>query len=115
MPTKTPSIVSTILTVILLILVTIGSGFFLLVALNGFSESDGGPGLITALVCNIVGIIFAAILAWRLPRWLIEKFNWNRIVAVLVSVAAGFFLGSGLSFASMFIGVLLASTIQNAR
>lgn len=112
---KTPSIISTILTVILLILFAIGSGFFLLLALNGFSESDGGPGLITSLICNVIGIIFAAILAWRLPRWLIGRFNWNPIVAVLVSVVAGYFLGSGLSIASMFIGVLLASAIQNAR
>lgn len=115
MPTKNPSIISTILTVLSLLIFGAASIFFLLVALNGFSESDGGPGLITALICNVVGIILAAILAWRLPRWLIERFNWNRIVAVLVSVAAGFFIGSGLSIVSMFIGVLLASTIQNAR
>lgn len=115
MPTKTPSIISTILTVILLILFAIGSGFFLLVALNGFSESDGLPGLIATLVCNVIGIVVSAILAWRLPRWLIERFNWNRILAVLVSVVAGFFIGSGLSIVSMFLGVFLASMIQNAR
>lgn len=115
MPTKTPSIVSTIVTVILLILFVIASGFFLLVALNGFDSSSGEPALITALICNILSIIFAAVLAWQLPKWLITKFNWNTIVAVIVSVVVGFILGSGLSGVAMFIAVLVADTIWNAR
>jgi hypothetical protein len=115
MPTKTPSVVSTILTVILLILFGIGSGFFLLVALNGFSESDGLPGLITTVVCNIVGIIVSAILAWRLPRWLMSRFNWNGVLAVLASVVSGFLLGSGLSTAALFIGVFAAVIIRDLR
>ena len=115
MPTKTPSIVSTILTVILLILFGIASMFFLVVALNGFSTSEGGPALITSLVCNVIGIIATAILAWRLPRWLIGKFNWNSIVAVIVSVLAGLFVGGGLSAIALFIGVLVADSLWNAR
>ena len=115
MPTKTPSIVSTLVTVILLILFVIASGFFLLVALNGFDSSSGEPALITALTCNILGIIVAAVLAWQLPKWLITKFNWNNIVAVIVSVVVGFILGSGLSGVAMFIAVLMADTIWNAR
>ncbi len=115
MPTKTPSIISTILTIILLILFGIASGFFLLVALNGFSERDGLPGLITTLVCNIAGIIASAILAWRLPRWLVERFNWNRIWAVVVSILSGFLVGSALSTAALFIGAFTAVIIKDFR
>ena len=148
MPTKTPSIVSTILTVILLILFGIASMFFLVVALNGFSTSEGGPALITSLVCNVIGIIATAILAWgtlyfaapvaslvllqqRDPWifflllaivWLgdtaayyVGKFNWNSIVAVIVSVLAGLFVGGGLSAIALFIGVLVADSLWNAR
>ena len=115
MSTKTPSIISTNLTIILLILFGIASGFFLLVALNGFSESDGLPGLITTLVCNIAGIIASAILAWKLPRWLVERFNWNRILAVVVSVLSGFLVGSALSTASLFIGAFTAVIIKDFR
>lgn len=115
MPTKTPSIVSTVLTVILLLLFGVASMFFLMVALNGFSTSEGGPGLITSLVCNVIGIIISAILAWRLPRWLIGKFNWNSIVAVIVSVLAGFIVGGGLSAVALFIGVIVADSIWKAR
>lgn len=115
MPTKTPSIVSTILTVILLLLFGVASMFFLLVALNGFSTSEGRPGVITSLVCNVIGIIVSALLAWRLPRWLIGRFNWNSIVAVIVSVLAGFIVGGGLSAIALFIGVLVADSIWKAR
>ena len=115
MPTKIPSVISTILTIILLILFGIASGFFLLVALNGFSESDGLPGLITTLVCNIAGIIASAIMAWKLPRWLVERFNWNRILAVVVSVLSGFLVGSALSTAALFIGAFTAIIIRDIR
>lgn len=112
---KTPSIVSIILTVILLILFGIASMFFLTLALNGFSTRDGGPALLTALICNVIGIVLAALAAWRLPRWLIGKFNWNSIAAVIVSTFVGFFFGSGISTAAMFIGVIIADQIWKSR
>lgn len=115
MPTKTPSIISTVLTILMFLVFGAASMFFLMVALNGFDTRSGEPALISALVCNIIGIILAAILAWKMPGWLIGKFNWNRIVAVLVSVLAGFFAGGGLSMAAMFIGVIVADSIWNAR
>lgn len=115
MPSKIPSIVSTLLTVLLLIVIGIASVFFVMVALNGFSERDGLPGLATAFICNILGIIVSAILAWKLPRWLISKFNWNSILAVFVSVLSGFLLGTGLSTAALFIGAFLAAVIQDIR
>lgn len=115
MPTKTPSIISTIITVILLLLIGIASMFFLLAALNGFSESQGTPALITSLICNGLGIILMAVAAWRLPRWLIGKFNWNSAAAVVVSVLVGLFFGSGISAVAMFIGVIVADTLWNAR
>ena len=115
MPTKTPSIISTILTIILLILFVIASGFFLLVALNGFDSRSGEPALLTALICNILGIIFAAVLAWQLPKWLIGKFNWNNILAVFVSVLASSIFGGGLGFVSLIITIAVASALWDAR
>jgi len=115
MPTKTPSIISTVLTVISLLLFGVASMFFLVVALNGFSGSEGGPALTTGAVCNGVGIIISAVLVWHLTRWLMNKFNWSSIAAVFVSVMVGFFIGGGLSLVSMFIGVVVADSLWNAR
>jgi hypothetical protein len=115
MPTKTSSIVSTIITVILLLLFGTASMFFLLVALNGFSGSEGGPALTTGAVCNGIGIILSAVLAWNLTRWLMNKFNWSSIAAVFVSVMVGFFVGGGFSLVSLFIGIVVADSLWNAR
>ncbi len=115
MTTKTPSIISTIITVILLLLIGIASMFFLLVALNGFSERQGTPALIMSLVCNSLGLILSAVMAWRLPRWFMGKFNWNSAVAIIVSVLVGLFFGSGISAVSMFIGVIVADALWKAR
>ena len=115
MPTKTPSIVSTVLTVVLLLLFGAVSLFFLIILLNGFSDREAGPALITALVCNGIGIILSAVLAWYLSRWFIGRFNMNSIVAVIVSILAGFLFGGGISFVSIFIGAIVADSIWNAR
>lgn len=112
---KTPSIVSTILTVVLLLLFGTASMFFLLVALNGFSDREGGPAILTSLSCTLFGIILSAVAAWTLPRWLIGKFNWNSAVAVIVSVLMGFFFGSGVSVAAIIIGVIVADQLWKAR
>ena len=115
MPTKTPSIISTILTTLVLLAVGALSMLMLIVMLNGFTGSSARPALITSLFCNIFGIILAAILAWLGPKWLIAKFNWNNILAVVVSIIVGLLFGSGLSFVSLFIGIIVADTIWNSR
>lgn len=115
MPAKKLSTISTILTVLILLVIGLVGMFFLLVALNGFSEREGTPALVTSLVCNGIAILLAAVLAWRLPGWLIGKFNWNNIAAVAVSVLAGLLFGSGLSLASAFIGVIVATALWESR
>lgn len=115
MPTKTPSIVSTIITVLLLLLTAALGLFGLVITLNGYNDRAGGPALATTFACNGIAIILAAILAWRLPKWLVGKFNWNSVLAVIVSVIAGTTAGGILSFISVFIGVFIADAIWNAR
>lgn len=115
MPTKTPSIISTVLTVLSLLVFVIASLFFSLVALNGFSESQGTPALIASLICNGIGIILAAVVAWRMPAWLIHKFSWKSLWAVLVSLIVSFFLGGGISIVAMFVSILVADILWNVR
>lgn len=115
MTSKTPSVISAVITVILLLLVGTLSMFLTMVMLNGFSGSQGGPALATALACNGIGVILSAILSWRLTRWFIERFNWNKALAVAVSVLTGVVFGLGLSFVSIFGGIAVAEILWNAR
>jgi len=53
------------------------------------------------------------VLAWRLPRLFIEKFDWNSVLAVVVSIPASVLMGGVISSASLFLGVLVAEMLWN--
>ena len=55
MSTKTLSLVASILTVILRLVVGAALTFMQLVALNGFSDREGGPALAVSLACRAGG------------------------------------------------------------
>ncbi|MCQ3935911.1 MAG: hypothetical protein DPW18_02570 [Chloroflexi bacterium] len=112
MSAKTPSLVATILTVMTLLVFTAALMFFLLAALNGYSEREGGAALAAALVCQSAGLVLSAVIAWRLARLFIERFNWNRALAVLASMIAASLLGSGLGVVSFFAAVLVAEGMR---
>ena len=112
MPNKTPAIISAVVTFILLLLVSAFASFMLLIALNGFSERAGSTSLVASLICQGVGVISAAILAWRLTVRFITKSNWSNIAAVLVSVLAGTLTGVGLSFITIIASILFAEQIR---
>ncbi len=112
MPNKTPSLISSIITIALLILTGLVILFAQLLALNGFSEREGMISLVTSLVCQGAAVIVAALLASRLTRWFIEKFNWNKTLAVIVAVIAGTIPGGLLMSLGLFISILVAEGIR---
>lgn len=112
MTAKTLSVIASILTVILLILFGLLLTFGQVIALNGFSEREGMTSLTILLVCQGAGLILSAVFAGWLTRLLFEKFNWNKILAVIVSVVAGTILGGGLSFAALIISLFAAEGMR---
>jgi membrane protease YdiL (CAAX protease family) len=115
MSTKTLSIISAVLTVIFLILLGLVAFFSTLLALNGYGDSEGTAAVVITLVCQGVGLILSAILAGWLTRLFVEKFNWNKILAVILSIFAGSTLGTVLVFAALMISVITAETMWQAR
>lgn len=115
MPTKTLSLISTVLTAILVFLIGLVMFFGTIVMLNGFSGREGTAAIMISLVCQGGGLILSAILAGRLTRLFIEKFNWNNILAVILSVAAGTLLGGVFAFGSLFISLIAAEISWNSR
>src|SRR5690242_5814721 len=81
MNNKTPSIISVIVTIILLVLTAIVILFSQLLAMNGYSERVGTISLAISFLCQVASIIVAAILTSRLTRRFIEKSNWSRGLA----------------------------------
>ncbi|MBC7879170.1 MAG: hypothetical protein H7Y59_18530 [Anaerolineales bacterium] len=107
-PNKAPAIVSVVLTIIILIIFGILSILFELLAANGATESQGMTAIGISLACQSVGAILIGIFSWWLTNLLILKFNWNKIIAVILAVISGILLGVGISFLSLIISFPLA-------
>ena len=108
MPSKTPAILATILTVILLIVIAALSVLTQMLVLNGASESQGMTAMGISLGCQGVGMILAGILAYWLTNSAVNKWNWNKIIAVLIAIVAGVTLGGLVSFLSIIAAIPLA-------
>jgi hypothetical protein len=108
MTSKASAIISSILTIILLIIFTVLSVFAQMIALNGVSESQGITAMSISLVCQGVGVILAGIFAGWLSSLVITKFNWNKVLAVIVAVMVGILLGGTISLLSTIISIPLA-------
>lgn len=108
MPTRTPSIIAAVLTVLLLMLISALFLFGELVLLNGTSERQGITALGTSLVCQGVGVILAAILASWLTRTVVDRFKLHVVVAVILSIVAGVTLGGLIAFLSVMVAIPIA-------
>ena len=108
MTNKTPAIISAVLTILLLVLLAGLSVFMQMIALNGVSERQGTTAMGISLVCQGIGLILAAIVAGWISNLVITRFNWNKVLAVIVAVIAGVLLGGAISFVSFIISIPLA-------
>ena len=108
MTNKTPAIISSILTIVLLIIFAALSIFTQMIALNGVSESQGMTAMGISLVCQGIGLILAGIFAGWISNLVITKFNWNKVLAVIVAVVAGVLIGGMISLVSTIISIPLA-------
>jgi len=112
MPARSPAIISVIATVIVLLVLGVLSFFIDLVVLDGYSESAGGPALIAFGVCQSLGLILSAIFASWLTNRLLAKTNWNKALAVIVSVFAGVAVGGLISMPAFIISALVAEGLR---
>lgn len=108
MKNKTPAILSVVLSVFLLIVFAVLSIFFEMLALNGASESQGMKAIGISLLCQGVGAVLIGIFVWWLTNLLISKFNWGKVIAVIVSVVLGMTVGIGVSFLALIISIPIA-------
>jgi hypothetical protein len=106
---KTPIIISVILSIIILLLVAVVTMFSQIVVLNGvMNEGQATTALVVTLGCQAVTLLLGAILAGWATRFLIERFTWNPAAAVFVAVLGATALGVGSVFISVITGVVVA-------
>jgi hypothetical protein len=108
MSNKTPAVIAAILTVVLLVIFSILSVFMEMIVLNGASEKQGTIALGISLVCNGLGIILLGLFSGWFTKFMIVKFNWNKILVVVIAVFLGTTFGAILSFVSFLLSIPLA-------
>ena len=79
-----------------------------MVALNGVSERQAMTAMGISLVCQGIGVILLGILAGWLTKLMITKFNWNKILAVVIAVTLGTLFGGIIAFLSIIISIPVA-------
>ena len=111
MNARTAGIISSAITVIALLIA--GAVLLLgeLVALNGFSESEGLIALALSLTGQIIGLVLAALAAGKLTRRFIEKNDLNSILSVLAASFAAICLGLLIAIAAVILSVAIVSLI----
>jgi hypothetical protein len=108
MSNRIPALIAGLSTFFLLIALGVIFVFGQMVLLNGATGDQGFTAMSISVVCQSVGLLLAVILARWLVNLLITKFNWNKVLAVIVAVFAGTFLGGVNAFLSIIVSIPLA-------
>ncbi len=85
--------------------------FFMLIAMNGFSESDAGYGLIAYIVVGIGAAILTSIGAWAMTALLIRR-EMKAAIAAMVSLVVFSILGIVALIVASLIGVGVAEYVR---
>jgi hypothetical protein len=100
-------------TFVLLLVCAIGWLFFLLLALNGFSERDAMPALIFLIVWALIFSIALGAGSFFLTKLLIAK-SFNAILALVLSVVAALGVGFVADFGGLIVSTIIASEVRDS-
>ncbi|MDI1243227.1 MAG: hypothetical protein PSX80_15035 [bacterium] len=106
-----PKILAFLITLILNIAIGIAVFFFMLIAMNGFSESDANYGLVTFIVLAVLVSSLMALLA-AAAVGLLAKRGFKTVTASLIGIGSFTILGLVLKAVCSIIGVLIADFVR---
>ena len=106
MSVKTSSTIAGLTTFVLVILLSAFAGFMQMVMLNGATSSQGFNAMAVLAVCQVLVLLAGVVLARRLTQWLMIKFNWSAVPAIIVAVTGAVLFSVGVSFLSIIVGAL---------
>lgn len=107
------NIASGIITFVLLIASAVGWFFFLMLALNGFSERDATPAMIFFAVWCVFFAIALGAASFFLTKFLIGK-SFNAILSLILSVIAAVAIGFVVDFGGLIAGTIIASEVRDS-
>lgn len=107
------NIASGIITFVLLALTALAMFFFLLVALNGFSERDATPAMIFYIAWLVFFTLIFSVAGYFFTKFLLKK-SFNAILAVTLSVILASATGAAFDFGGLIVSSIIASEIRNS-
>lgn len=106
-------IASGIITFVLLLGAGCGLFFFLLLALNGFSEREANFALVFYSIWILFFAIIFGIAGFFIAKFLLAK-SFNAILALILSIVVASGIGALIDFGGLIISTLIASEIRNS-
>lgn len=107
------NILSGIVTFVLLLGTGCGLFFFLLLALNGFSEREANVAIGFFCIWILFFSIALGIASFFATKFLIAK-SFNAILAVLLSIIVATGIGAAIDFGGLFISAIISSAIRES-
>lgn len=107
----TAKVVAFLITLILNIAIGVAVFFFLLLAMNGYSESDANYGFITYIVLAILVSLLMAALAAAAAHLLMKR-GLGIVSSALIGIGSFTVLGVVLKVACSIMGVLVADLVR---
>lgn len=107
------NILSGIITLILLGIIGFCWFFFLLLALNGFSERDTTASFIFFTIWVVGCAVLMSVAAFLATKFLIGK-SWNSFLSIAISVLLTVIVGTAIDFGGLIISSIIASEVRNS-
>ena len=106
-----PKLIAAIVTGVLNLTAGFFVFFFMLLAMNGFSESDANYGIVTYIVLTVGVTVLMAVSAALTVHFLVKK-GWGAVGSVLLAIVIFSGVGAGLKGICSVIGVLVADFVR---
>jgi hypothetical protein len=105
-------ILNVLITALVVIAVGVVAGFFLLLALNGYTGGQADPGLILYVVWVLFFALLTAGLSFLSAKYLIVKKSFSAIAAVAISAPIFIIVGGVAVVVGMFASVFLIEALR---
>jgi hypothetical protein len=107
----TPKIIAFVITLLANVAIGVAVFFFMLLAMNGFSESDATYGFVAYIaLALVVSLAMSAAAAFAVH--LLMKRDFRGSIAALIAVPVFSVVGGGLKIGCSIIGVLVADYVR---
>ena len=106
-----PKIAAFVITFLINFAIGVVIFFFMLIAMNGFSESDAEKGLMAYVILAFFVSIFASMCAFLLAGYLLKK-GFSGAVAALIAVPIFSLVGGVLKMICSIIGIAIAEYVR---